>query len=100
MPVRWNPNLAEEGHYLTYPIDVQIQVIDRVGILKDILSILSDSKINVRSAQVRTFPDQTATIILGIDVRDADQLERTFNRTRKLSDVLNLRRVSQAEDVS
>ncbi len=100
VPVRWNPNLAEEGHYLTYPIDIQIQVIDRVGILKDILSILSDSKINVRSVQLRTFPDQTATIVLGIDVRDADQLERTFNRTRKLSDVLNLRRVSQAEDVS
>ncbi len=100
VPVSWNTNLAEEGRFLTYPIDIQIQVIDRVGILKDILSILSDSKINVRTAQVRTFPDQTANIILGIDVRDYDQLERTFNRTRKLSDVLNMRRVSQADDVS
>lgn len=100
VPVRWNPSLADDGYNLTYPIEIQLKVIDRVGILKDILSILSDSKINVRSAQVRTFPDQTATINLGIDVRDADQLERTFNRTRKLSDVLNLRRVSDPEDVS
>ncbi|MCS6815175.1 MAG: TGS domain-containing protein, partial [Cyanobacteria bacterium] len=100
VPVRWNPNLADDGYNLTYPIEIQLKVIDRVGILKDILSILSDNKINVRSAQVRTFPDQTAIINLGIDVRDSEQLERTFNRTRKLSDVLNLRRVSDPEDVS
>ncbi|HEY9751564.1 MAG TPA: ACT domain-containing protein, partial [Coleofasciculaceae cyanobacterium] len=70
----------------------------RVGVLKDILSRLTDNNINVRNAQVKTFPDQTAVIDLGIDIRDHDQLERTFSQVRKLSDVLNLRRLSQIEE--
>ena len=54
--------------------------------------------VNVRNAQVKTFPDQTAVIDLCIDIRDHTQLERTFTQVRKMSDVLNMRRISQAED--
>jgi GTP pyrophosphokinase len=97
VPVSWNP-IQEGARPQTYPIDIQITVIDRVGVLKDILSRLTDNNINVRNAQVRTFPDQTAMIDLGIDVRNYDQLERTFAQVKKLSDVLNLHRLSQSED--
>jgi len=97
VPVSWNPLGEESGRPQTYPVDIQLEVIDRVGILKDILSRLTDNNINVRNAQVRTFPDQTAVIDLGIDIRDHNQLERTFTQVRKLSDVLNLRRLSQTE---
>ncbi len=71
---------------------------DRVGVLKDILSRLSDYNINVRSAQVKTYPGQTAVINLGIDVLDHDQLERIFTQIRKMSDVLKLHRVSQVDE--
>ncbi|MBD2021128.1 bifunctional (p)ppGpp synthetase/guanosine-3',5'-bis(diphosphate) 3'-pyrophosphohydrolase, partial [Leptolyngbya sp. FACHB-36] len=98
VPVRWNPTEQEQGRPQTYPVDIQIEVIDRVGVLKDILSRLTDNNINVRNAQVKTYPDQTALIDLGIDIRDHDQLERTFAQIKKLSDVLNLRRLSQVED--
>lgn len=98
VPVSWNPLDEESGRPQTYPVDIQIEVIDRVGVLKDILSRLTDNNINVRNAQVRTFPDQTAVIDLGIDIRDHNQLERTFTQVRKLSDVLNLRRLSQIEN--
>jgi GTP diphosphokinase / guanosine-3',5'-bis(diphosphate) 3'-diphosphatase len=72
-------------------------VIDRVGVLKDILSRLTDHNVNVRNAQVKTFPDQTALIDLGIDISDHAQLERTFANIRKMTDVLNLRRINQVE---
>lgn len=98
VPVNWNHAEQECGRPQTYPVDIQIEVIDRVGVLKDILSRLTDNTINVRNAQVRTYPDQTAIIDLGIDIRDHDQLERTFSQIRKLSDVLNLRRLSQVEE--
>jgi GTP diphosphokinase / guanosine-3',5'-bis(diphosphate) 3'-diphosphatase len=96
VPVSWNPH-AEDGRPQTYPVDIQIEVIDRVGILKDILSRLTDNNINVRNAQVKTFPNQTATIDLGIDIRNHTQLEKTFSQIKKLSDVLNLRRLSQGD---
>lgn len=97
IPVRWNSTTLSSPSQ-TYPVQVQIEVIDRVGVLKDILSRLSDHNINVRSAQVKTFPGQTAIINLGIDIRDHEQLERTFTQIRKMSDVIKLRRVSQVED--
>lgn len=97
VPVHWNSTEKESGRPQTYPVDIQIEVIDRVGVLKDILSRLTDNNINVRNAQVKTYPDQTAIIDLGIDIRDHEQLELTFAQVKKLSDVLNLRRLSQVD---
>ncbi|MBD2090899.1 bifunctional (p)ppGpp synthetase/guanosine-3',5'-bis(diphosphate) 3'-pyrophosphohydrolase [Microcoleus sp. FACHB-1515] len=98
IPVSWNPNESCQGRSQTYPVQIHIEVLDRVGVLKDILMRLSDYNINVRSAQVKTVPGQTAMIHLGIDVQDHQQLDRTFSQIRKMSDVISLHRVSQAED--
>ncbi|MBE9028389.1 bifunctional (p)ppGpp synthetase/guanosine-3',5'-bis(diphosphate) 3'-pyrophosphohydrolase [filamentous cyanobacterium LEGE 11480] len=97
IPVTWNSTDGVSRPH-TYPVEMQIEVIDRVGILKDILSRLMDQNVNVRNAQVRTFPDQTAIIDLGIDVCDHCQLEKVFVQVRKLSDVLNLKRLSQLDE--
>ena len=98
IPLSWNlPETNGGVRPQTYPVQVKIEVIDRVGVLKDILSHLTDLKINVHNAQVKTFPGQTAEIDLGIDIRDHAQLEHTFNQIRKMTDVLKLRRVSQTD---
>ncbi|WP_017714897.1 RelA/SpoT family protein [Kamptonema formosum] len=97
VPVSWNPT-DDSRRPQTYPIDVQIEAIDRVGVLNDILSRLKDDNINVRSAQVRTYPGQPALIDLCIDIRDREQLERTFCQIRNMSDILNLRRLHQVEE--
>lgn len=96
IPVSWN-DTATDIRPQTYAVEIQIEVFDRVGVLKDILSRLSDYNINVRSAQVKTFPGQTAMINLGIDVEDHRQLENTFTQIRKMSDVLQLRRVCEVD---
>ena len=96
VPVSWNPT-KQDRRALTYPVNVQLEVIDRVGVLKDILSRLADNNVNVRHAQVKTRPGETAIIDLGIDICDRDQLERTFIQVKKMSDVLNLRRISEIE---
>lgn len=93
IPVSWNHPIQENRRSKTYPVEVAIEVLDRVGVLNDILSRLKDNNVNVHSAQVRTHLGKPATIELGIDVRDRDQLDRTFTQIRKISDVLNLRRV-------
>lgn len=95
IPVSWNHDEATAKRSSTYPVQVRIQVIDRVGVLKDILSHLSDLDINVHKAQVKTFPGQTAEIELGLDVRDHAHLDQTFTQIRKMTDVLSLHRVSE-----
>ncbi|NEO17030.1 MAG: bifunctional (p)ppGpp synthetase/guanosine-3',5'-bis(diphosphate) 3'-pyrophosphohydrolase [Moorea sp. SIO4G2] len=98
VPVSWNPTDIDDGRPQTYPVNVQIEVIDRVGVFKDILSRLSDQNINVRKAQVKTQYGKPALIDLCIDILDHQQLNRSFAKIQHMSDVLNIRRVSQVEE--
>ncbi|MEL6492298.1 MAG: bifunctional (p)ppGpp synthetase/guanosine-3',5'-bis(diphosphate) 3'-pyrophosphohydrolase [Cyanobacteria bacterium J06634_6] len=97
IPLRWNQPDATTGQPDTYPVQLRIEVIDRVGVLKDILTRLSDLKINVHKAGVKTHPDQIAEIDLGIDIRDHAHLNQTFTHIRKLSDVLDLKRITAVD---
>lgn len=98
LPVSWNPTDEESGRAQTYPVEISIEVLDRVGVLNDILSRLKDNNVNVRSANVKTYMGKPAAIELGIDICDRHQLDRTFAQIRQMSDVLNLRRMGQMED--
>ena len=93
VPVSWNPVDNDARRAQTYPVNIQIEVLDRVGVLKDILSRLTDNNINVRNAQVRTHQNRPAVIDLCIDIRDREQLERCFTQVKQMSDVLNMKRV-------
>lgn len=99
IPVSWNTKVNQHRPQ-TYPVDVQIEVIDRVGILKDILTRLTDHQINVRRANVHTHPTGTATIDLCIDIVNAKQLDRLLVQIRKITDVLNIRRRQSTEGSS
>ncbi|BDA73593.1 (p)ppGpp synthetase I (GTP pyrophosphokinase), SpoT/RelA [Rivularia sp. IAM M-261] len=98
IPVTWNLNMEQNGRLQTYPVNVQIEALDRVGVLKDILSKLTDQCINVRHASVKTATNQPALIDLGVEVRDTAQLEHVFTQIKKLSDILNIRRVGNNEE--
>ncbi|MEM9271553.1 MAG: bifunctional (p)ppGpp synthetase/guanosine-3',5'-bis(diphosphate) 3'-pyrophosphohydrolase [Cyanobacteria bacterium P01_F01_bin.143] len=94
VPVSWNP-IGDEGRPLTYPVDIQIEAIDRVGVLRDILTRLGEQNINVRNAGVQTGKNRPALISLSIDIRDRQQFEYTLNRMKNMSDILNIRRLEQ-----
>jgi GTP pyrophosphokinase len=93
IPVRWN-TANEKNKYQTYPIDIVIETIDRVGIFKDILARLSDQNINVSNAGVKTTSGKPALISLTIDIVDSQQYKYIINQIKNMSDVLNIRRVS------
>jgi (p)ppGpp synthase/HD superfamily hydrolase len=90
--VGWNQN-KEHDHVQTYPIDIRVEVIDRVGILRDILTRLSDNKINVRRANVQTKKGKAAIIDLSIDICDRNQFDRVCNQINRLCDILSVSRV-------
>ena len=99
IPVRWNHHDKEKAdknsRIATYPVDIVIETLDRKGILRDILGRLSDQKINVSGANVKTSMDKPALISLTIDVKNYKQLQSTINKIKDMSDVLNIRRVSE-----
>jgi len=90
LPVRWNP--AAEARPRRYPVQLRIEVLDRVGVLKDILTRLSDHRINVCDARVRTNPGKPACIDLRVELDGASQLTNTINQIRSMADVLDIAR--------
>jgi len=90
LPVRWNP--ASEAQQRRYPVQLRIEVLDRVGVLKDILMRLSDHRINVSDARVRTSPGRPARIDLRVELQSATQLMGTLNQIRAMADVLDIAR--------
>ncbi|MEO1003190.1 MAG: bifunctional (p)ppGpp synthetase/guanosine-3',5'-bis(diphosphate) 3'-pyrophosphohydrolase [Cyanobacteria bacterium J06638_7] len=89
LPVRWNPALPQPRRY---PVQLRIEVLDRVGVLKDILTRLSDHRINVSDARVRTNPGKPARIDLRVELESATQLASTLNQIRSMADVLDIAR--------
>ncbi len=91
LPVRWNHANVLDGD--RFPIQLRIEVIDRVGILKDILMRLSDNRINVSDAQVKTAFGKPARIDLRVELSSAAQLATTMDQIRSMADVLDIARV-------
>ena len=92
IPVKWNSNKCK---YVTYRVNIQIETIDRVGVLRDILVRLSDYNINVGNADVKTNPGKPALIYLSLDISDRQQLEQSMNQIKNMCDILNVRRVTE-----
>ncbi|MDM7952375.1 MAG: bifunctional (p)ppGpp synthetase/guanosine-3',5'-bis(diphosphate) 3'-pyrophosphohydrolase [Cyanobium sp. CZS 25K] len=88
LPVRWNP--LGEAQQRRYPVRLRIEVLDRVGVLKDILMRLSDHRINVSDARVRTSAGKPARIDLRVELLSAGQLRTTMDQIRSMADVLDL----------
>ena len=90
LPVRWNQSSKADRQ--RFPVQMRIEVIDRVGILKDILMRLSDGGINVSDARVKTALGRPARIDLRVELSDADQLSRTMDQIRSMADVIDIAR--------
>ena len=91
LPVRWNHESSLEQE--RFPVQLRIEVIDRVGILKDILMRLSDSRINVSDARVKTAIAKPACIDLKVELSSSKQLEVTMKQIKSMADVLDIARV-------
>ena len=90
LEVRWN-QFSQRKHD-KFTVQLRIEVIDRVGILKDILMRLSDKGINVSDARVKTAYGKPASIELKVELNSSDQLELTIGQIKRMADVLDIAR--------
>ena len=91
LPVHWNKNSLMDTE--RFPVQLRIEVIDRVGILKDILMRLSDSRINVSDARVKTSYGKPACIELKVELSNSKQLETTMHQIKSMADVFDIARI-------
>ena len=94
LPVRWNKENNTNDN--KFPIQLRIEVIDRVGVLKDILMRLSDKGINVSDANVKTAEGKPAIIKLCVGLENYNQLHKTMDQIKSMADVLDIARVGDS----
>ncbi|MFH1577212.1 MAG: bifunctional (p)ppGpp synthetase/guanosine-3',5'-bis(diphosphate) 3'-pyrophosphohydrolase, partial [Candidatus Margulisiibacteriota bacterium] len=68
--VDWNPKRE-----IVFPVEVEVEAFDRVGVLKDILGQISEIKTNVSAAKISTKRGSSAFLRLTVDVKDKQHLE-------------------------
>jgi len=76
----------------TFPVDIEIIVVDRKNILRDITEVISDSEAYLRGAEIRA-RETTGVGRFAVDVTNAAHLDRLFQKVRRIAGVVSVRRV-------
>jgi GTP pyrophosphokinase len=80
-----------------YPVAVEIEAWDRVGLLRDITTIVAEEKVNMMGVRTREHGDRTVAISLTLETQGVDQLSRLLS---KLEMVRGVAAVARSTDRS
>ncbi len=83
----------EVGTEGSYQVEIEVEGFDRVGLLKDVLAAIGDSKTNVVTVNARVRRDKVGLINLVLDIRNVAQLHTVLQRVGKVPDVYSVERV-------
>jgi GTP pyrophosphokinase len=82
---------TEQAHY---PVEIEVRAFDRVGLLKDVSSKISESGTNIVSVNVRTNRRGSAIINIVIDVKNIEHLHQVTREIKNVGDVYEVYRVT------
>jgi GTP pyrophosphokinase len=89
MDVSW----AENAKSL-FLVQIQIEALDRGGLLSDVTRVLAEHHVNILSASVSTRADRVALSRFVFEMGDAQVLEHLINAVRRIDNVYDVYRVS------
>jgi GTP pyrophosphokinase len=85
--VEWEGQVAQ-----AYPISIRIEAYDRTGLLNEITNVVAENKVNIVAANIHVNPDQTATMLVTLQVSSVAQLAKVLSRIEQLRDVYSVSR--------
>ena len=85
---------SDESVPTSYPVKITVFCDDRFGMLKQITSVISDSKTNIRNVEARTYNGQ-GNIDVILDIADLKHLENIINGVRKIPGVHDVQRLQK-----
>ncbi|NLJ95923.1 MAG: bifunctional (p)ppGpp synthetase/guanosine-3',5'-bis(diphosphate) 3'-pyrophosphohydrolase [Clostridiales bacterium] len=77
-----------------YPVDIKIFANNRTGVLVDISKVLTENKIDVKTMNVRTSKQGTASISIGFEINGVDQLNEIIAKIRNVESVIDIERTA------
>jgi GTP diphosphokinase / guanosine-3',5'-bis(diphosphate) 3'-diphosphatase len=85
---------SDEAAPSSYPVKITVFCDDRFGMLKQITSVISDSKTNIRNVEARTSNGQGNVDVI-MDIADLKHLENIINGVRKIPGVHDVQRLQK-----
>lgn len=82
-----------------YPVHVQVDAWDRVGLVRDITTLVADEKINITAVSFTNNDDQTTSTFLTLETKDLAQLSRILTRIEGIRSVIGARRTGDGTPV-
>jgi GTP pyrophosphokinase len=74
-------------------VEIEVEALYRVGLLKDILAAVTETRTNVVSVNARVRKDKVGIINLVVDIRNVTQLTAVMQRIGQLPEVYSVERV-------
>ncbi len=89
--VDWAPTTKS-----VFMVQIQVEALDRSGLLSDVTSVLSEHHVNILSATVQTTTDRLALSRFVFEMGDTVHLDRVLNAVRRIDAVYDVYRVTQS----
>ncbi len=87
--VEWAPTSKS-----LFLVQIQVEALDRSGLLSDVTRVLSEHHVNILSASVNTSRDRLALSRFVFEMGDVTHLDRVLNAVRRIDAVYDVYRVS------
>jgi guanosine-3',5'-bis(diphosphate) 3'-pyrophosphohydrolase len=84
-----------QGKGRLFTVELLVEALDRMHLLKDITSTISDAGVSILSARVDTIEDRTALSRFAFKAASLAHVEEIIRKTRGVPDVYDVRRVSR-----
>lgn len=75
-----------------YPVAVRIEAWDRVGLMRDISTLVAEEHVNMEGVRTQEHPDRTVSVFLTLETTGVEQLSRVLNKLESVRGVLFVRR--------
>ena len=77
-----------------YPVSIQVEAWDRVGLMRDITTVVAEEKINIDSVNLVNQYDSATSIFLTVETEGLAQLSRLLKKMETVRGVTNIHRVT------
>ncbi len=82
-----------------YPVKVRVDAWDRVGLMKDVTTLVAEEKVNIAAVNLVNNDDQTITIYFTLEIEGLAQLSRLLTRAEMIRGVTTVVREGEAAAV-
>ncbi len=89
--VSWAPTTKS-----VFRVQIQVEALDRAGLLSDVTRVLSEHHVNILSATVSTTDERLALSRFVFEMGDAVHLDRVLNAVRRIEAVYDVYRVTSS----